>query len=195
MPPMTNAPKVSENTQHTEFRLIVGAADWRHPRWVGDYYPEDLPPEWRLAFYANDFTGVLLAEARWRGAAEAAWAHWREEAPAGFRFLLGMEEDAADRSAERCAQLLGPAFGGWVSRSPPPGSPALRAAPLALALEEDAPVVLLTAEDLVDKRRLGRRLLALAHRPAPVTALIGEGAIGGEALKEVRLIAELAGLG
>lgn len=184
----------NRQTKHTDFRTAVGALDWRHPHWDGSYYPDDLPADWRLAYYANDFTCVLLSEAAWRMADEVEWGEWRDEVPPGFRFLLELDAGAPDRAAARCAETLGPAFRAWVSRTSAPESTVLRAAPIEQALEGAAPVILLSAADIHDRRALGRRFVALAQRPAPVLALIGEGDIEGEALKQVRIIAELAGL-
>ena len=41
-------------------QVLVGAVDWRVERWRSEYYPEDLPSDWQLAYYANDFSTVLL---------------------------------------------------------------------------------------------------------------------------------------
>ena len=40
--------------------LLIGACDWRYPRWVGDFYPDDLPEDWRLGYYGNEFPVVLV---------------------------------------------------------------------------------------------------------------------------------------
>lgn len=184
----------NHKTKHTDFRAAVGAFDWRHPHWYDSYYPDDLPADWRLAYYANDFTCVLLSESAWRMADEVEWSEWRDEVSPGFRFLLELDASAPDRAAALCAETLGPAFRAWVSRTSAPASTVLMAAPLEQAIDGEAPVILLSGTDIHDKRALGRCLVALAQRPAPVLALIGEGDIEGEALKQVRLIAELAGL-
>ena len=70
------------------FSLCLGARDWEHPSWAQDYYPEDLPADWRLSYYANDLSQVLVPQARWLGAGEAGWADWVEAVPPGFRFFL-----------------------------------------------------------------------------------------------------------
>jgi hypothetical protein len=41
---------------------LVGTAGWDRQGWAADYYPDDLPPDWRLAYYAND-CGCLLLDA------------------------------------------------------------------------------------------------------------------------------------
>ena len=52
-----------------EPRLLLGTVGWERPDWLSGYYPADLPPEWRLAYYANDCSCVLLPPAAWCGVA------------------------------------------------------------------------------------------------------------------------------
>jgi len=40
--------------------IHVGACNWQHNAWSGSFYPEDLPEEWRLTYYANEFHTVLV---------------------------------------------------------------------------------------------------------------------------------------
>lgn len=71
-----------------EYVVYLGTRDWRHEPWVGGFYPEDMPEDWRFAFYATQFSCVWLEAAQWRGAAPDEVRTWLEEAPEGFRFLL-----------------------------------------------------------------------------------------------------------
>jgi hypothetical protein len=40
--------------------ILLGAASWQAPQWVQAYYPEGLPEEWRLPYYANEFSTTLI---------------------------------------------------------------------------------------------------------------------------------------
>jgi hypothetical protein len=40
--------------------VSVGVFDWGHFGLTGGYYPDDLPAEWRLAYFANDFDSACL---------------------------------------------------------------------------------------------------------------------------------------
>ena len=40
--------------------VLTGAADWRAEEWKDNYYPGDLPEEWQLAYYANEYTTTLI---------------------------------------------------------------------------------------------------------------------------------------
>lgn len=42
--------------------LSPAARGWCHDDWYGAFYPDDLPPEWRLAYYANEFRSLLATE-------------------------------------------------------------------------------------------------------------------------------------
>ncbi|MGB5564256.1 MAG: hypothetical protein WBN02_18285 [Sedimenticolaceae bacterium] len=46
-------------------RLLLGTVGWERPDWLQGYYPDDLPPEWRLAYYANDCGCVVLSAETW----------------------------------------------------------------------------------------------------------------------------------
>lgn len=45
--------------------VLTGAADWRPTNWASEYYPEDLPSEWRLSYYANEYSTVLIKMDEW----------------------------------------------------------------------------------------------------------------------------------
>lgn len=73
--------------------LEISAAGWLRPDWIDTYYPEGLPPMWRLAYYANDFRRVLVPGHYARWMVPAHLDRWSREVPPGFRFWL--EVDAA----------------------------------------------------------------------------------------------------
>ena len=94
--------------------MYIASYGWDHAAWSGSFYPDDLPPEWRLAFYANEFRAVVVPAAVWRGADAVLAGQWMEDTGKGFRFFL---EPNADRAApppamlevlgERCGGVLG----------------------------------------------------------------------------------------
>lgn len=45
--------------------LRVGCYGWQWPQWAGKFYPEDLPEDWQLDFYANYFRTVLVPQNQW----------------------------------------------------------------------------------------------------------------------------------
>lgn len=54
--------------------MLVGAVGISGMGW-DEWYPEDLPPEWRLGYYANEFQVVLIPESDW-----CVWSNddWQE---------------------------------------------------------------------------------------------------------------------
>jgi len=177
----------------TAFPVVVGTADWQNPGWWGTYYPPDLPPEWRLAFYANDFSGVLIPATTWRSTDPSRVEKWRQDTPEDFAIFLETEEDG-DTAIPSIAGLLGERLAGVVtmSQSPRPGH--LQGVDMAEALRGAGQVVMLSPAELEEKRKLGRDLLALAARAEPVRALFVTGAVDASAVQELRLLAELTGL-
>lgn len=75
---------------------LLGAIGWDHPSWTGAFYPEDLPPEWRLNYYSTAFDCVYLPYASWHAAAPETLDEWRHDTLAQFRFLLEAPPSAVD---------------------------------------------------------------------------------------------------
>ena len=46
---------------------LIGAEAWQVPRWEQEYYPDDLPEEWQLSYYANEFSTTLIDCHRYLG--------------------------------------------------------------------------------------------------------------------------------
>jgi hypothetical protein len=72
--------------------ILVGAVGWRRPDWRGVFYPQDLPGEWRLSYYANEFSCVLVPPDYWLEGALPDVARWREEVPEGFEFHVLIDD-------------------------------------------------------------------------------------------------------
>ena len=177
----------------TDFVLVVGARGWQRAGWAGSYYPADVPPEWRLAYYANEFTGVLVPRRDWLGASNAARRQWHDDTPAGFRFLIERDSGIPEKNMPSAAPL-GAKFAGWVGCRDAHQPDCLTAALLSEPAADQADVALCRAADLEDRRALGRRLTGLAARRAPLLALIALEDVGPADLRELRLLAEVAGL-
>ena len=92
---------------------VVPEAWWA----LGDtdsFYPGDLPDEWRLTYFANQFGAALVPESAWGGRSAAALADWRADVHLGFRFFLECGPET-NRGALACAaDALGPALVAFV---------------------------------------------------------------------------------
>jgi len=84
-------------------RVVIGACGWKHPAWLNDFYAEDLPEDWLLGFYSNEFTVVYVPANDWVN--EVTLADWAEDITESFRFILELSElDFTDN--ERLTSLL-----------------------------------------------------------------------------------------
>lgn len=79
--------------------VYLGACDWRHPEWLGPFYPEDMPEEWQLAFYQTQFSCVWMENIAWSSADAAERQAWQADVGSGFRFLVGANPEADGISA------------------------------------------------------------------------------------------------
>lgn len=98
-------------------RIALGAWDWQHPAWEGRFYAEDLPREWYLTFYSNEFDAVGLPAGAWVNAELAELTQWVEDTHTNFRFhlvmpafVLNAEEDVLAKITARL-QILQPRLG------------------------------------------------------------------------------------
>lgn len=72
----------------SEKRVLLGAKGWLWPEWEQGFYPEDMPPEWRLAFYNTQFDCVFLSADQWRRISGELLNQWHEDTRDAFLFLL-----------------------------------------------------------------------------------------------------------
>jgi len=77
------------NTECTNaVRTFIGVLGWEWPEWELSFYPEDMPPEWRLTYYNTQFNCVFVPFLLWSAQSEAVWAQWAEDTHDQFLFLL-----------------------------------------------------------------------------------------------------------
>ena len=96
--------------------LRLGARGWQHPGWATDFYPDDLPEDWQLSYYANEFHALLLPLSTLRSL-DCEPAELIDEVPEGFRFyLLDDLQCSAEQRAEQAA-VFQPCLGGVIDHS------------------------------------------------------------------------------
>lgn len=74
--------------QNPTYSCYLGAIGWEHTGWEGGFYPEDLPTEWRLAYYNNFFSCVYLTFAQWAGIPASVWRERLNDLQPQFRLIL-----------------------------------------------------------------------------------------------------------
>lgn len=73
----------------------LGALGWTWPAWDEAFYPEGMPPDWRLTFYNTQFNCVFLPAGLWRAQTVETWRAWADDTHEDFLFLLeGTPEEA-----------------------------------------------------------------------------------------------------
>ncbi len=80
-----------------DYRILIGTAGWQHPEWGNEvFYPEDLPKDWYLSFYSNEFPVVLVTAQQWSDVSttEQIVDEMIEQASEGFKcvFELNLAE-------------------------------------------------------------------------------------------------------
>lgn len=85
--------------------LRIGARGWNHPAWVDQYYPNDLPEEWRLAYYANEFRSVSIPSNEWLFSDQEKIVQWSNDIHEDFRFILEWPLESLINSQNNKAEL------------------------------------------------------------------------------------------
>ena len=72
-------------------RVRIGTIGWLFDNWDRDYYPQDIPQEWKLGYYANEFTAVVVPEALWIKADAEQLEEMVEDIHKDFGFYFRIE--------------------------------------------------------------------------------------------------------
>ncbi len=94
--------------------LLLLSYGWDYGGW-SDFYPDDLPDEWRLTYYANEYRGVLVPQERWSRLEDVE--QWRDDVHGGFRFVLEYRHPSrkAEALLHGAIDLLADRFAGVLS--------------------------------------------------------------------------------
>ncbi len=68
--------------------LQVGAYGWLHSHWRDSYYPDDLPEDWQLSYYSNDFNVVMVPAYYWHQQQGYFCESWLDAVHLDFRFYI-----------------------------------------------------------------------------------------------------------
>jgi len=82
----TSAGYKKQGTLLEEHTILIGANGWLHDEWSEQFYPDDLPDEWRLGYYGNEFSVVLVPASYWEQGADTV-TEWLEETDESPRFV------------------------------------------------------------------------------------------------------------
>jgi hypothetical protein len=68
--------------------MELGSWGWDWDAWEGVFYPEDLPEDWRLSFYANEFPLVVIPGEQAALLEVPTLLMWARDLPPQFGFLV-----------------------------------------------------------------------------------------------------------
>lgn len=74
-------------------QLDIAAYGWQHEYWAS-LYPPDMPAQWCLDFYANEFLAMVLPAGVIEACDDAELREWFADAPERFRFYWELENPA-----------------------------------------------------------------------------------------------------
>jgi hypothetical protein len=95
--------------------LDIVTVGWELPGWEQSFYPDDLPLDWRLTYFANELSAVMVPSQSWGKASASQLRTWYEDVHEGFRFYLDDPRPQAALAAPDLARdILGAKLGGLV---------------------------------------------------------------------------------
>lgn len=92
----------------------VAACDWMSSSLMSRFYPEDVPQDWYLTWYANFAMAVVLPSARWQKASPLDVSEWLDQTQENFWFYLQCETDEQVSQALTLVALFEGRFGGLI---------------------------------------------------------------------------------
>lgn len=117
--------------------IEVAAHGWQGSEW-DHFYPEGLPADWRLDYYANEFFAVVVPYSEWSTQEDDELLGWQEQVSDDFRFYWELPADEVEACARLQRLLNDEAFaahwGGAVDLTQPPPLSLSPFAPESLAL-------------------------------------------------------------
>jgi uncharacterized protein YecE (DUF72 family) len=69
-------------------QVLAGTSGYAYKEWKGSFYPEDLPNDGMLGFYATQFGTVEINNTFYRMPSEQVLSQWADQVPDTFAFVL-----------------------------------------------------------------------------------------------------------
>jgi hypothetical protein len=86
------------------YSISVGVFDWARFARADMFYPDDIPEEWKLAYYSNEFETACVNVADLPEQREL-WEEWVEDLPASFELALYLEHSAQLPKLQQLLQI------------------------------------------------------------------------------------------
>lgn len=87
----------------SEHVVLIGACGWRHSEWTGEFYPDDLPEDWQLGYYGNEYQVVMVPADYWTTNPDT-YEQWLEESDDSLRMICEWPSDASQEQQKYAMQ-------------------------------------------------------------------------------------------
>ena len=91
----------------SRLEIFVGARGWQYPEWSGEFYPDDLPEDWRFSYYSNEMQAILVPFDYLRHYSKEEWAEWVEDTPSDFAFYVELSGAASWYEVSAILEVIG----------------------------------------------------------------------------------------
>ncbi|WP_455366270.1 hypothetical protein [Kaarinaea lacus] len=91
----------------SRLEIYVGTRGWEFPEWSGEFYPDDLPEDWRFSYYSNELQAVLVPYDCLQRYSLEEWAEWVEDAPQEFAFYVELPGTASWAEVHKILEVIG----------------------------------------------------------------------------------------
>jgi hypothetical protein len=95
--------------------ITIASYGWEGENWM-PFYPEDLPEDWRLDYFCNQFSAIVIPKSIVENSTDEHIDEWLEavEDFEDFKYFLDIK-DMDSSEYQKVADKLGAAFSGFVS--------------------------------------------------------------------------------
>jgi hypothetical protein len=124
----------------SERGIIIAAYGWQQESWQETFYPDDLPDDWQLSYYSNEFSAVVIPQSLASAADASSYEAWADDVNPGFQFMVELPAAGDIQAVLQNSRLLKDALAGWLV---PAGHPQLED---ICALQPALPVYLLNQQ-------------------------------------------------
>jgi len=90
-----------------KLEIFVGARGWQYPDWSGEFFPDDLPEDWRFSYYSNEQQAILVPFDYLCRYTKEDWAEWVEDAPGEFAFSVELSSTASWNEVSSVLDVIG----------------------------------------------------------------------------------------
>ncbi len=86
----------------SEHIILIGTYGWQYPEWSQVFYPDDLPNDWQLAYYGNEYPLVVIPAEYWQQG-EQTVEQWLEDTDDSPLFICEWPQMAEQQPVARQA--------------------------------------------------------------------------------------------